>query len=52
MIVGGAFAATWLIAVPIVNSKRSHSAGGPSTLPILTPYAGWGSGGLTLSGSF
>ncbi len=52
MIVGGAFAATWLIAVPIVNSKRSHSAGGPSTLPILTPYAGWGSGGMTLSGSF
>jgi hypothetical protein len=52
MIVGGAFAATWLIAVPIVNSKRAHSAGGPSTLPILTPYAGWGSGGFTLSGSF
>ena len=52
MIVGGAFAATWLIAVPIVNSKRSQSAGGPSTLPILTPYAGWGSGGFTLSGSF
>jgi hypothetical protein len=52
MIVGGAFAATWLIAVPIVNSKRSKSATGPSMVPVLVPYAGFGTGGFRLSGSF
>jgi hypothetical protein len=46
--VGAAFAITWLIAVPIVNRKRNNTA----ELPMITPYAGYGSGGFNLSGSF
>ncbi len=46
--VGAAFAITWLIAVPIVNRKRNKSA----EIPMITPYAGYGNGGFTLSGSF
>ena len=45
--VGAAFAITWLIAVPIVNRKRNKSE-----IPVITPYAGYGNGGFTLSGSF
>lgn len=50
-LVGGAFAAAWLVAVPIVNRKRDQPAGG-ITSPVLTPYAGYGNGGFVLSGSF
>ena len=46
--VGAAFAISWLIAVPIVNRKRNKSA----EIPVIIPYAGYGNGGLTLSGSF
>ena len=46
--VGAAFAISWLIAVPIVNRKRNKSA----EIPLITPYAGYGNGGFTLSGSF
>ncbi len=46
--VGAAFAISWLIAVPIVNRKRNKSA----EIPVITPYAGYGNGGFTLSGSF
>lgn len=48
MVVGGIFATAWLIAVPMVNRKRNKSA----ELPVITPYAGYGNGGFTLSGSF
>ncbi len=46
--VGAAFAISWLIVVPIVNRKRNKSA----EIPLITPYAGYGNGGFTLSGSF
>ena len=46
--VGAAFAITWLITVPIVNHKRNKSA----ELPVITPYAGYGNGGFTVSGTF
>ena len=46
--VGAAFAISWLIAVPLVNRKRNKTA----ELPMITPYAGYGNGGFTLSGSF
>jgi len=46
--VGAAFAISWLIAVPIVNRKRNKTA----EIPVITPYAGYGNGGFTLSGSF
>lgn len=46
--VGAAFAISWLIAVPLVNRKRNKTA----ELPVITPYAGYGNGGFTLSGSF
>ena len=49
-IVSGIFATAWVIAVPIVNRKREHT--GALTGPVLTPYAGYGNGGLLLSGSF
>jgi len=45
--VGAAFAITWLIAVPIANRKRKTAE-----IPVITPYAGYGNGGFTLSGSF
>jgi hypothetical protein len=48
MVVGALFATSWLIAVPIVNRKRNKTA----ELPVITPYAGYGNGGFTLSGSF
>lgn len=55
MIVGAATAAGWYLFAP----KRDEGSGtakatpkkSPST-PILTPYAGYGSGGFVLSGSF
>ena len=49
--VAGIFAISWLVAVPLVNRKREHSAG-PIKNPVLTPYAGFDSGGFELSGSF
>jgi len=50
-VVGGIFATAWLVAVPVVNRKREHSAG-PIKNPVLTPYAGFNNGGFELSGSF
>ena len=49
--VAGIFAVAWLVAVPAVNRKREHSAG-PIKNPVLTPYAGFNSGGFELAGSF
>ena len=51
-VVSGVFATAWLIAVPIVNRKRERAALGPVHNPTLTPYAGYESGGLQLSGTF
>lgn len=54
MLVGAATAAGWYLFAP----KRDESGGSakaapksPST-PVLTPYAGYGTGGFLLSGSF
>ena len=49
--VAGAFAIAWLVAVPIVNRKRDHSAGWIKN-PVLTPYAGYGDGGFNFAGQF
>jgi hypothetical protein len=49
--VAGVFAIAWLVTVPIVNRKRDHSAGWIKN-PVLTPYAGFGDGGLNLAGQF
>lgn len=56
-IVGGIFAAAWLIAVPVVNRKRAReSAPQASTVtpksPHVTPYAGYNNGGFVFSGEF
>jgi hypothetical protein len=50
-VVGAIFATAWLVAVPVVNRKREHSAGLIKD-PVLTPYAGFDNGGFNLSGSF
>ncbi len=50
LVVGGVFTATWLIAVPIINHKRTGAAS--PMVPVLSPYAGVGGGGFTLSGQF
>ncbi len=49
--VAGVFAIAWLVAVPIVNRKRDHSAGWIKN-PVLTPYAGYNDGGFSLAGQF
>ena len=53
-VIGLATAAGWYLFSP----KRDDSKGDPRptgfrpTAPVIAPYGGYGSGGLTLSGSF
>ena len=50
--VGFLTAAGWYLFAPKRDDSKSAKATTPSTKPVITPYAGWGSGGLTVSGAF
>lgn len=50
--VGLVTAAGWYLFAPKRDDAKSAKATTPSTKPIVTPYAGWGNAGLTVSGAF
>lgn len=49
--VGLIAAGAWYLAGPKSGEPSTSSARAPKR-PVLTPYAGWGNGGLSLSGEF
>jgi hypothetical protein len=50
MIAGLATAAGWYLFAPKRDDSRSYT--GKPSAPVLTPYAGYGSGGFTLHAEF
>jgi hypothetical protein len=52
LVLGLCTAAGWYLFAPKRDDSRSSKAKPLPSGPVLTPYAGYGSGGLTLSGSF
>lgn len=50
--VGLVTAAGWYLFAPKREEAKAAKATVPTTKPVITPYAGWGSGGLSVSGAF
>lgn len=50
--VGFVTAAGWYLFAPKRDDTKSAKATTPSTKPVITPYAGWGNAGLSVSGAF
>jgi hypothetical protein len=49
---GAALAGIWYLAGPKRDDARQTGAATPAQRPLVTPWAGWNTGGLSVSGQF